>query len=84
VASDGALMRTSADAHDTTWSAGAPSRLLEGRYVTGPNLNRHYDVTADSQCFLMIKEDATSAGTSPQIIIVQNWFEELQRLVPTK
>jgi hypothetical protein len=32
----------------------------------------------------MIKAGAASgrSGASPPIIVVQNWFEELQRLVP--
>jgi hypothetical protein len=25
-----------------------------------------------------------AAGTAPQIVMVQNWFEELKRLVQTK
>ena len=29
----------------------------------------------------MVKEDATSAPR--EIVVVQNWFEELKRLVPT-
>ena len=36
-----------------------PARLLEGRYVTGAGQtnSRQYDVTADGQRFLLIKED---------------------------
>ncbi len=35
---------------------------------------------------LMLKEDASSQDTStePYFIVVQNWFEELRRLVPTE
>jgi hypothetical protein len=32
----------------------------------------------------MIKEDPAINAGSAQIIVVQNWFEELKRLVPTK
>jgi hypothetical protein len=45
---------------------------------------RHYDVTADGQRFLMIKEDPANAAASVHFILVLNWFEELKRLVPTK
>jgi hypothetical protein len=73
------------EARGAGWSGGAPARLLEGRYFTGAgNVIRHYDVTADGQRFLMIKEDPANAAASAQIILVLNWFEELKRLVPTK
>ena len=49
----------------------------------------HYDVTAlhpDGQRFLMVKDaaltDDAGTPTQPQIVLVENWFEELQRLVP--
>ncbi len=85
VAPDGALMGVSGEARGASWSAGATTRLLEGRYFTGAgNVIRHYDVTADGQRFLMIKEDPANDAASAQIIVIQNWFEELKRLVPTK
>jgi hypothetical protein len=44
-----------------------------------------YDVSADAQRFLMIKESQTRARTSsPAMVIVLNWFEELERLVPAR
>jgi hypothetical protein len=47
---------------------------------------RTYDVSPDGQRFLMIKaadaSDKTSTPTS--IVVVEHWFEELKRLVPTK
>jgi hypothetical protein len=41
----------------------------------------YYDVSPDGQRFLMIKpsEQATSLT---QIVVVQNWFEELKQKVP--
>jgi serine/threonine-protein kinase len=56
--------------------------------VRGPvsrgNTGRTYDVSADGQRFLMIKEAASTneAAAPPQIVVVQNWHEELKRLVP--
>ena len=49
-------------------------------------LGRMYDVSADGQRFLMIKETsgADERPPSPRIVLVQNWFEELKRLVPPK
>ena len=45
---------------------------------------RSYDVAPDGQRFLMIKEGTGTDDDSPapQIIVVQNWLEELRRLVP--
>ncbi len=68
-----------------SWSAGGPSRILDGRYFTGAgNLLRHYDVTADGQRFLMLKEDPSNTDSSSQIIVVQNWLEELKSKAPIK
>jgi hypothetical protein len=39
---------------------------------------RHFP---DGQRFLMIKQ--AGQGIPPQIIVVQNWLEELKRLLPT-
>jgi serine/threonine-protein kinase len=87
VASDGALMMVPVDPRAATWSAGAATKLVAGRYFTGGSLytNRQYDVSPDGQRFLMIKEGGGSDQTSapPQLIVVQHWFEELKRLVPT-
>jgi serine/threonine-protein kinase len=83
VAPDGALMRV-AVANGPTWTAGTPSKVIEGRYVVNTAVPyRNYDIAADGQRFLMIKagDDANSA---PQIVVVQHFDEELKRLVPTK
>ena len=41
-----------------------------------------YDVSTDGKRFLMVKQPANQAA--PQIVVVQNWTEELKRLAPTK
>jgi serine/threonine-protein kinase len=86
VAVDGALMRVPVEASGATWNAGAPMKLLEGRYYTGDGASggRAYDVSPDGQRFLMIKAPATDANVAPPaLIVVQHWDEELKRLVPT-
>ncbi len=40
-----------------------------------------YDITPDGERFLMIKEGG-AAGAPSQIIVVENWFEELRQRVP--
>ena len=87
LASDGALMAVPIDQGET-WRAGTPAKVLEARYL-GTNsgaLGRTYDVSPDGKRFLMIKAGGASdrPAASPPIIVVQNWFEELKRLVPIK
>ena len=71
---------------------GTPVKLFETRYYAGtttrgPDL-RGYDVTADGQQFLMIKDDSASTpGTAPQglsLEVTLNWIEELKQRVPMK
>lgn len=45
---------------------------------------RQYDVAADGQRFLMMKDEPRDTDPAPSINVVQNWTEELKRLVPTK
>ena len=63
-----------------------PEELWEERYYGGVfgTGERQYDVAPDGR-FLMIRQGAATddATAAPEIIFVQNWFEELQRLVPT-
>ena len=64
-------------------SARSPGKVVEGPYATGdPVSARNYDVFPDGQRFLMVKQPA-NADDAPKIV-VQNWFEELKRLVPTR
>lgn len=73
-----------------TWAASTPTKLFEGRYFVGGGgglFGRTYDVALDGRRFLMIKlggggSDETAAPAS--LIVVQNWLEELKRLVPSK
>jgi Tol biopolymer transport system component len=66
-----------------TFSAGIPQLLFEHRYERSPAPPANYDVAADGQHFLMVKEG--EAGPPPsQINVVVNWFEELKEKVPVK
>ncbi len=64
-----------------SFSAGKPRVLFEGQYLTSvfPIPGTAYDVSPDGQRFLMVKQ-AEQGPT--QINVVQNWHEELKRLVP--
>ena len=68
------------------FTAGNPSVVFEGPYLGfgDPGLGPLYDVSPDGEQFLMIKEATETTSAEAQIIVVENWFEELTRLVPTK
>ncbi len=67
----------------TTFTAGKPTMLFDREYLTSPfpATGIAYDVTAEGQRFLMVKE-ATQSTSDTQINVVLNWFEELKRRVP--
>ena len=83
----------------STWKASAPAQIFDGKYFNGIGLvnGRTYDVSPDGQRFLMIKPEAAEPSnpltaatevpgrrTEEGIVVVQNWLEELKRLVPVK
>jgi serine/threonine-protein kinase len=62
---------------------GKPVDLFPWKYFSSGNGQRHFDVTADGERFLVITPDPQS-GETTRLVLVQNWTEELKRLVPTK
>ena len=76
------LMSVPVVATETAFSVGTRSSILDWPYRDG-RAGRMYDVSLDGQQFLAIKESGTE-DASARIIVVQNWFEEVQRLVPTE
>ncbi|HLG56362.1 MAG TPA: protein kinase [Vicinamibacterales bacterium] len=77
VAPDGGLLSVSVSTKPG-FVAGEVKRVFADRYIMGGFGRRNYDVSPDGQRFLVIKESGS------HIVVVQNWFEELKRLVPTK
>ena len=81
---DGTLMSVSVTP-GPAWQATAPVKVISDRSsaLISPSL-RTYDVSPDDQRFLMIKDAVGRDGpaTPPRIVVVQNWFEEVKRLVP--
>jgi len=69
------------------FEAGKPSLLWEGHYSHGmssscgpPGVSSaNYDVSADGQRFLMVKDNDQDNG-STKIVVVLNWTEDLKRL----
>jgi serine/threonine-protein kinase len=66
-----------------TFSAGTPRVLFKGRFA-GQGATRGYDVTPDGQRSLMAQTKERPPAKVTQIILVQNWGEELKARVPTK
>jgi serine/threonine-protein kinase len=55
-----------------------------GRYFIANAGGRHYDIAPKADRFVLTASVAPGGGTAGQIVVVQGWFEELKRLVPTK
>ena len=88
--SDGAVMVALVETGPTFWNED-PEVLIDGGYldvVNGPGVSWDYDSEKDR--FLLLKAAGLGADSTgetgqvrPQITIIENWFEELKRLVPT-
>jgi hypothetical protein len=61
--------------------AGPPRVLFSGPYPRLVWLDANFDVAADGQRFLMVRESEPTRSPR-EINIVQNWMQELERLVP--
>ena len=60
---------------------GQPRELFTGRYKMPPNI-RNYEVTKDGQRFYLTRLPEDPPVQVRQMILVQNWFEELRWKVP--
>jgi len=67
-----------------SWQAGQVMQVVRPGYFESPGaFPRQYELAPDGQRFLMIREAGVDQGPAPQIVVVQNWSEELKRRVPT-
>ena len=68
---------------EPTFNPGNPEVLFTGQYrSSSAGRGPAWDVAPDGR-FLMIRSaGATGQAAAPHIVVVENWFEELQRLVP--
>ena len=62
--------------------AGKPKMLFQGPYLPTTTTLPYYDVSPDGQRFRMIKPNEQATFLT-EIVVVQNWFEELKQKVPT-
>jgi Tol biopolymer transport system component len=68
---------------DGGFATSRPRLLFEKPGYAFDDPIRTYDLSLDSQRFLMVKEEERKPQPATEMILVQNWFEELKRLVPT-
>jgi serine/threonine-protein kinase len=73
---DGALIAVAVEREPSFRILGRRT-LFEGLYA---DHTHSYDVSPDGKRFLMVKEEEASTGSG--LVVVQDWFEELKRLVP--
>ena len=62
--------------------AGIPQVLFDGPYEldnSASGAHPNYDVSLDGERFVMVRQ--SSAGPA-QLVLIENWFEELRQLVP--
>jgi Tol biopolymer transport system component len=69
------------------WSADAPAVLVGGAFnyqATNRTAAPIYDASADARRFLIVREvtDAPTAQSLRSIVVVQDWFAEIRRVVP--
>jgi serine/threonine-protein kinase len=83
-APDGALMAVAWEVRDSAWIPRATTRVVQGKYSRGGvgTTVRQYDVTRDGQRFLVMKDEPHDTDDAPLINVVQNWTQELKRVVP--
>ena len=84
VSGTGAIMGVGASA-GASWAASAPATVVKEGYATAAPVNtgRTYDMSPDGQRFLVVKALTTPDASSPQLLVVPHFDQELRRLVPT-
>ena len=73
------------DTSGSTFSPGKPAKVFDAKYAQ-PYPPRHYDVSPDGRRFVMLKNNGVSDPKAPSasMVVVEHFFEELKRLVPTR
>jgi serine/threonine-protein kinase len=60
-----------------------PEPLFTFGAAMGDRLVRNFDVTSDGERFLfLVPEGAAASESTAELVLVENWIEELKRLVP--
>ena len=64
-------------------STGKPHLLFEQQGYAAWCAVRDWDISPDGKRFRMVKLEERRPEPVTELILVQNWFEELKHLVPT-
>jgi Tol biopolymer transport system component len=64
------------------FATSVPKRVLQAPYYR-PGSNRAYDVSPDGRRFLMLKAADGGDVRPSSIVVVSNWLQELERLLPS-
>jgi serine/threonine protein kinase/WD40 repeat protein len=67
---------------DSGFATTKPRLLFNKPGISDGLPSRTYDLSLDGQRFLMVKDEQRKPTPVTEMILVQNWFEELKRLVP--
>jgi len=67
---------------DGGFATSKPRLLFEKPGYLHGDPSRNYDLSLDGQRFLMVKGDQRKPTPVTEMILFQNWFEELKRLCP--
>jgi hypothetical protein len=68
---------------DGGFSTSKPRLLFEKPGYVGGSPIRGHDQSLDSKRFLTVELDQRNPTSVTEMVLVQNWFEELKRQVPT-
>ena len=68
---------------ESTLSIGQTRQLFTGRYAMN-NPDRAFDVTPDGQRFIMLQARQRPADLIREMIVVQNWHQELKRIANSR
>ena len=77
------MMAVSVSAMADRLVIGPPRSLFGGRFLPAGFL-QNYDVTADGQRFLMVRALDPTPEPQTELVLVQNWIEELKARVPNR
>jgi serine/threonine-protein kinase len=69
---------------EPAFSPAKPQLLLDGPHYSWAVNIRGYDISLDGQRFLMVKEASLDPHPVTEVILVQNWVEELKRNIEAK
>jgi serine/threonine-protein kinase len=82
---NGAMMVVPVQTTGSIFSPGNPTKLFDAAPYYFGIAGHTFDVSADGQKFLMIKNAAASdQNAAPSLIVAEHWTEQLQTRVPTK